>query len=274
LAKQFVLTEFESAGLSIQGPVRDDNQDAILLPASSAPSPDGSLHAVADGMGGYANGALASKLALQYLLQVVRDSNGTSTPTKGLKQAAEIANFEIYKASQQIDGTRMGTTLTAAFVIGKLLHLLHVGDSRAYLIRNGKISCLTHDHTVVGDMVRAHLLSLEQTRTHAQRSILTRAVGLGLFVQPEISQTELQIGDRIVLCSDGVWSMIEDQKFVELSDQSSTSQALSQNLINLAVERETDDNCSVIAIQIRGFRYQIYEEQPRKESSWLNFFRR
>jgi protein phosphatase len=191
-----------------------------------------------------------------------------------LKQAAEIANFEIYKVSQQIGGSRMGTTLTAAFVLGKLLYLLHIGDSRAYLIRNEKISCLTHDHTVVGDMVRARLLSAAQLRTHAQRSVLTRGVGLGLFVQPEISQTEIQIGDRIVLCSDGVWSVLEDQEFAGLSAQSATPQVLAQKVIDLAVERETDDNCSVVAIQIRGFRYQTYEEPARKTGNWLNFFRR
>lgn len=274
MAKQFVLTEFESAGFSIQGPVREDNQDSILLPASTAPSIGGALHAVADGMGGYANGALASSLALQHLLKIVRVSDQGTPPATILKQAADIANFEIYKASQQLDGARMGTTLTAAFVIGKLLYLLHVGDSRAYLIRHDRITCLTSDHTMVGDMVRAHLITSEHLRTHAQRSVLTRAVGLGLFIQPEITQTELQIGDRIILCSDGVWSVLENQELVDLSAQVSSMNTLAQNIIDLAVERETDDNCSVIAIQIRGFRYQTYEEQPRKEGSWLNFFRR
>jgi len=274
LARQFILTEFESAGISIQGPVREDNQDSILLPNSTAPSPGGALYAVADGMGGYANGALASSLALQHLLKIVRVSDLTTPPTKVLKQAADIANFEVYKASQQIDGTRMGTTLTAAFVIGKLLYLLHVGDSRVYLIRHERITCLTNDHTVVGDMVRAHILSAEHIRTHAQRSVLTRAVGLGPFLQAELSQTELQIGDRIILCSDGVWSVIEDQEFVELSDQAGTVEVLAKNIIDLAVKRETDDNCSAITIQIRGFRYQTYEEEPRKAGSWLNLFRR
>jgi len=274
LAKQFILTEFESAGISIQGPVRDDNQDSILLPNSTAPSLTGSLHAVADGMGGYANGALASKLAVQHLLEVVRVGDLAAAPNKVLKQALDTANFEIYKASQQLGGARMGTTLTAAFVIGKLLYLLHVGDSRAYLIRNNRITCLTNDHTMVGDMVRAHLISSDNLRTHAQRSVLTRAVGLGLFIQPELSQTELQIGDRIVLCSDGVWSVIENEEFLELSGRALTTESLAQKIIDLAVERETDDNCSAIAIQIRGFRYQTFEEQPRKDGFWLNFFRK
>lgn len=270
MVKQVTLTEFESIGFSLQGPIREDNQDSILLPGSSVPSPNGDLFAVADGMGGYADGALASNLAIKYLLKVVRDSNPTTSPASILKQAMDIANFEIYKASQEINGARMGTTLTAALVMGKKLYLLHVGDSRAYLIRNKKITCLTNDHTLVGDMVRSHLLSPEHVRTHEKRSLLTRAVGLGLFIQPEISQSELQIGDRIILCSDGVWSVIEDQEFINLADQPVNIHA--QNITNLALERETDDNCSVIAIQIRGFRYQTYEEEPRKNKSWKNFF--
>jgi protein phosphatase len=272
LQKKVTLTELESAGICVQGSIREDNQDSILLPGSTSPSSAGILYAVADGMGGYANGALASSLALQHFFKIVRVSDLTTAPAKGLKQALDIANFEVYKASQQIDGAHMGTTLTAAFVIGKLLYLLHIGDSRAYLVRHERITCLTNDHTVIGDMVRSHILASEHLRTHDKRSILTRAVGLGPFAQPELSQTELQIGDRIILCSDGVWSVIEDQEFVEFSDQ--PVNVHSQHLINLAIDRETDDNCSVIAIQIRGFRYQTYEEEPHKKGSWLSFFRK
>lgn len=272
MTRQVVLTELESAGVSIQGPVREDNQDAILLPNSTPPSQNGVLLAVADGMGGYANGALASSLALKQLLQIVRDSDLNWSPAKTLKQALDAANFEIYKFSQQIDGARMGTTLTAALVMGKLLYLLHVGDSRAYLIRRGKITCLTSDHTLVGDMVRSHLISAEKIRTHDKRSVLTRAVGLGLFIQPELTQIELQIGDRIILCSDGVWSVIEDQELAEQADQPVNVHA--QQIIDMAIAHGTDDNCSVITLQIRGFRYQTYDDPPHKDGSWFGFFRR
>src|SRR5258707_8714271 len=104
----------------------------------------------------------------------------------------------------------MGTTLTAAYVYGDVLYLAHVGDSRAYLIRDGRSICLTSDHTTVGDMVRSNLISSDKIRTHAQRSILTKSVGTALFVQPDIIQQRLREGDRLVLCSDGVWSVIED----------------------------------------------------------------
>jgi PPM family protein phosphatase len=274
LTKQYTLAEFESAGLSVTGPVREDNQDAILLPNQSAPNFPGSLHAVADGMGGYSNGGLASSLALQNLLKIVRSSEISLPPAKALQQAADIVNFEVYKASLQLDNGKMGTTLTAAYVYGDLLHLLHVGDSRAYLVRDGHAACLTSDHTLVGDMVRSRLIPSENIRSHAQRSVLTRAVGLDLFIRPELSQTRLQIGDRIILCSDGVWSVIEDQEFAELSERAGSLDLLVQNLIDLAIERKTDDNCSVVAIHIRGFRYQTFEDKPARERSWLGFFRK
>jgi serine/threonine protein phosphatase PrpC len=275
LAKQYTLAEFESAGVSVVGPVREDNQDSILVPSKSASNYPGSLHAVADGMGGYSYGELASSLALKNLLKVIHSKeNHSLSPAKILTQALENVNLEVYKASQQLGNVRMGTTLTAAYVSGNLLYLLHIGDSRAYLIRNGRAACLTNDHTIVGDMVRSRLIRPEKIRTHDQRSVLTRAVGLKLFIQPDLSQTKLQIGDRIILCSDGVWSVIEDQEFAELSDRANDMHSLAQDLVDLAIERETDDNCSVIAIQIRGFRHQTFEEAPRKERGWLNFFRK
>jgi len=275
LAKQYTLAEFESAGLSLTGPVREDNQDSILLPTTATPSFPGSLHAVADGMGGHAHGEIASSLAVQNLLKVIRSSEISASPARALQKAAEVVNLEVYKAAQQLGGEKMGTTLTAAYLVGNLLHLLHIGDSRAYLVRQRQATCLTSDHTLVGDLVRSRLISPEQIRTHARRSVLTRSVGLGLFVQPEITQTKLQVGDSLILCSDGVWGVIEDQEFAEETERAGNNvHFLVQSLVDLALERETDDNCSVIAIHIRGFRYQTFEEEPRKERGWLGFLRK
>lgn len=275
MAKQYTLAEFESAGLSLTGPVREDNQDSILLPTTATPSFPGSLHAVADGMGGHAHGEIASSLAVQNLLKVIRSSEISASPARALQKAAEVVNLEVYKAAQQLGGEKMGTTLTAAYLVGNLLHLLHIGDSRAYLVRQRQATCLTSDHTLVGDLVRSRLISPEQIRTHARRSVLTRSVGLGLFVQPEITQTKLQVGDSLILCSDGVWGVIEDQEFAEETERAGNNvHFLVQSLVDLALERETDDNCSVIAIHIRGFRYQTFEEEPRKERGWLGFLRK
>jgi protein phosphatase len=274
LAQAHTLAELEADGITLTGPVRAENQDSILLPGSLVPSLSGALFAVADGMGGHAHGELAGRLAVQNLLKVVRSGEISTPPARALQKAAEVINFEVFKTAQQLGGGKMGTTLTAAYIVGNLLHLLQVGDSRAYLIRSGQATCLTNDHTVVGDLVRSRLLSPDKVRTHARRSILTRAIGLAMFVQPEISQTKLQAGDGLILCSDGVWGVIEDQEFAEQAKEAREAHSLAQNLIDLALARETDDNCSVIAIQVRGFRYQTFEEGPRPERGWLDWFQK
>jgi protein phosphatase len=243
--------ELESSGLSVTGPVREDNQDSILVPNGSAPALPGFLFAVADGMGGYSYGGMASKLAVDALLDRVQEA--PSAPDKALRGGLEAANLGVYKAAQKLGAGRMGTTLTGAYVIGEFLHLVHVGDSRAYLVRDGKASLLTSDHTVVGDMVRSKLIPPDRMRTHAQRSILTRAVGLGLFIQPDQARIKIQPDDRIILCSDGVWSVVQDEEFARCSRDAADTRILSERLVDLAIEHQTDDNCSVVAFHVHGF---------------------
>lgn len=274
MLKQYTLADFDCAGLSITGPVRADNQDAILVPAASASRFPGSLLALADGMGGYSHGDIASNLALHQVAQVLRSCPPGANYTKYLQKAAESANLEIYKTAQQLGGERMGTTLLAAYLSGNLLHLAHIGDSRAYLIRNGHTTCLTSDHTTVGELVRARMLTPEYVRGHEQRSILTRALGLALFVQPDLSQTKLQPTDWIVLVSDGVWAAIEDSQFGETAQKSGSAQSFCETLLDLAIAQGSDDNCSAVALRVRDFRFQSYEEPAQKERSWLGFLGR
>lgn len=276
MSKQYTLANLESYGLSVTGPVREGNEDAILVPGQQTPEFPGSLFAIADGMGGYAHGELASALAIRHLHATMREGDIIGSPVKTLQRGLETANFEIYKTAQQLGVGRMGTTLTAAYVAGNQLYLLHVGDSRAYLIREGGITCLTADHTMVGDLLRSRLITPEQLRVHAQRSVLTRTVGLGLFVQPDMNLQRLQVGDRILLCSDGLWSSLEDQEIAALAGSSQSTRGLVESLVELAIARGSDDNCSAIAIQLRGFHYQTFEEPitTPTERKWYNFFKR
>jgi protein phosphatase len=165
----------------------------------------------------------------------------------------------------------MGTTLTAAYVFGEMLYLAHVGDSRAYLIRDGRSICLTADHTAVGDMVRSKLISSDKIRTHAQRSVLTKSIGTALFVQPDIVQQKLREGDRLVLCSDGVWSVIEDEEFARIASESYSVDEISRNLINLALHHKTDDNASVVVFHLRKLIPTSTDHEPHKEknSGWF-----
>ena len=244
------LPELECSALSHVGPVREDNQDAFFLPQPQMAQEKGYLFALADGMGGDANGALASKLALEALTDEFYGRNGTPGQVS-LRKGVENANLKIFKVAQQLGSGHMGTTLTAAFICGSNLFLAHVGDSRAYLVRGLKGSVLTNDHTTVGDLVRMRVISPEKVRDHPNRSILTRTVGMTLFVNPEFSRFSLREGDRLVLCSDGLWSVIEDSEMADLSAAAPTADALCHSLIELALERETDDNVSVVAIFAR-----------------------
>jgi PPM family protein phosphatase len=260
----------ESNGTSVVGPVREDNQDSILLPEALPPSPHGLLFAVADGMGGYAHGQMASSMALEKLTEEF--SNGHAKPEKALARGVESANLSVYQAAQRLGAGRMGTTLTATSITGSTLHIVHVGDSRAYLVRGKQISLLTSDHTMVGDMVRMRIIPPEKIRTHAQRSILTRGVGLSLFVQPDISHIQLQMGDRLILCSDGLWSAIQDEELGALAHSAASASELSQNLIDLAIDHETDDNVSVISIFIHALSVPAVPGNNSKKFSFRNLF--
>lgn len=253
-------------GLSETGPVREENQDAILLPDEASGShPDGTrwLFALADGMGGYAHGGAASRVALQ-ALQECCGKPELRAGTGALKRALNAANLAVCNEAARLGASRIGTTLTAVWLDGARLHLAHIGDSRAYLLRRApgtedgsEVNCLTQDHSVVGDLLRMRVIAPNQVRTHARRSILTKAVGLGLFIQPDLASIDLRAGDRLVLCSDGVWSVIEDEEFstadgkaAGMDQATNQPRELCRALIDLALERGSDDNVSAIVIDI------------------------
>ena len=267
------IPEIESSGLSVVGPVREDNQDAIHLPQGEEATDGGTLFAVADGMGGYAHGGVASLLALESFSGTLASQNGAPT-SKALQRSIETANLKVYQKAHQLSAGRMGTTLTAAYVLGEMLHLAHVGDSRAYLIRDRRATCLTTDHTAVGDMVRAKILSPDKIRTHAQRSVLNKAIGIGLFVQPDITQHKLREDDRLVLCSDGVWSVIEDNDFARVAAEKSPVDLISQNLIDLALQHETDDNASVVFFRVKKLVAVTAEHESQQKNNWFQKLRK
>jgi serine/threonine protein phosphatase PrpC len=243
--------EIESHGISRAGKVREDNQDAIrFCRPDDLTLKYGPLYGIADGMGGYAHGGVASSLALETFFDTFYKSNGVSVPQK-LRLGVQNANMGIYQAAMRLGVARMGTTLTAVNLVGRTLNMVHVGDSRAYLVREGEATCLTNDHTRVGEMVRMKMLSPERVRSHAQRSVLNRCLGVGLFVQPDVFNVPVRAGDVIIMCTDGVWSVIEDAEFSQMAAQSDGPEDLSSRIYELAMSRESDDNLSVIALYIR-----------------------
>lgn len=252
----------ESSGASLVGPIRTENQDAIYL-AEDLGRNGAALYAVADGMGGYSHGQLASAMALDALCVTFKTEQGS--PAQRLIRGVEAANFNIYQTTQKMGVGRMGTTLTAVYLEGSHLTVAHVGDSRAYLLREHQVNCLTRDHTVVGDLVRMKVLPPDRVRTHAQRSILTRGVGLAPFVHPDVTLHALEEDDQLILCSDGLWSVIEDEELPEISQQAPGMAALVDRLLALAIERGTDDNISAVGVHIHSL---AAEAQPEKRSGW------
>ena len=258
---------FDFAGLSEIGPVREDNQDSFYLPDTSATLEAGPIFAMADGMGGYAQGGLASSLALKALLAAYQQ-NLNGKPAGALKKGVEAANNAVCAEANRMGVSRMGTTLTAAAMHGSTLTIAHVGDSRAYLVRDGKALSLTQDHTVVGDLLRMKVIKPEQVRTHARRSILTRAIGLALFVQPDIFTVELKADDRLVLCSDGCWGVLEDDDFATLTSRAANAEAICQALVGAALDHGSDDNVSVVAVHVRKLAETPHNGKIKQ--SWLS----
>ncbi len=254
-------------GLTHVGNVREDNQDAIRFcsPDEHLTARHGYLYAVADGMGGLEHGGIASALALETFFNTFYKTDGSSIPKK-LREGVQVANLGVFQKARQLGVARMGTTLTAVDVMGHSLNIVHVGDSRAYLVRHDKASCLTNDHTRVGEMVRMKLLSPDKVRAHNQRSVLEKCLGVELFVQPDISQVTVQNGDVIILCTDGVWSVIEDAEFAGIVAEEKDAESVSQRIIDLAMSRKSDDNLSVVALFLR----RLVPSQHHDEGSRWN----
>ena len=262
--------DIEVHTLTDTGQVRADNQDAIRTcpPGDPHAEAQGHLYGIADGMGGFAHGGVASTMALEILFKTFYGTP-TAHPLQRLKQGVQEANLGIYQAASRMGVGRMGTTLTAVHLQGHTLNVAHVGDSRGYLIRGGRATCFTSDHTRVGELVRMRLLSPDKVRTHAQRSVLDRCLGLDLFVQPDLFTLPVAPGDRVVLCTDGVWGAIEDQDFADVAAQEPTLAGYNRFLVEEALRRGSDDNLSLLTLQCNAL---TGSPQPHPSGSALGAF--
>jgi len=265
------LPKIESHCLTQIGNVRQDNQDSVRIidQHDDLTAAYGHLFGIADGMGGYAHGGVASTLALVTLFETVYSSNGLSIPQK-MKQAVQSANLNVYQKARELGVGRMGTTLTAGLLKENKFHIAHVGDSRAYLIRGKTSTCLTKDHTRVGELVRMKVLAPDKVRTHNQRSVLSKCLGLDLFVQPDVFEVQVQDGDILIFCSDGVWSMIDDDEFGTLASKAVSAEQLNQTIIDLALKRGSDDNVSAVTI----IMHRLAARQTEHSSRFLTILKR
>ena len=196
---------------SDRGRQRQGNEDSYFVRSP--------LFVVADGMGGAQAGEVASRMAVESFDGGLPDG----TPAEGLTHVVEEANRRIHERSQA-DAQRagMGTTVTAAYVGEGEVTIAHVGDSRAYVLRDGDLSRLTRDHSLVGELVERGKLTEEQAETHPQRSVITRALGPEPDVQVDIRGYQARGGDVFLLCSDGLTSMIPEARVKQILEGSDT----------------------------------------------------
>lgn len=231
--------------LSDVGLVRKDNEDNYLV------SPERGLFVVADGMGGHVGGEIASSLAIQVIDQSVELSLLEKVePGELLQQVLQKANGQIYARGQNQGYFGMGTTLTAALFHDNLVHIAHIGDSRAYLLRGGSIKLLTQDHSLVNELFQNGSLTLEEAQNHPQRNILTRALGTKEQPLVDIFSIPVQSEDILMLCTDGLYNHVHDQDIIRIIDQAAGDlKVVVRNLVNLALERGGHDNITVVLVQ-------------------------
>jgi protein phosphatase len=235
-----MLKVVEQAFRTDTGRQRDANEDAYL-----AESP---VFAVADGMGGAQAGEVASQLAAESFEAVQR---GTESPEAYLRAIAKTANARIHHLSEA-DKSRsgMGTTFTAALLEGEEVGFAHVGDSRAYLFRHGTLKLLTSDHSLVEELRRQGRLTDEQAEDHPQRSIITRALGPERDVEVDTMTYRARPGDVYLLCSDGLTTMIKEDRIAAILDEAATLDEAVTRLVAEANQAGGRDNITVVAFRV------------------------
>ncbi|MDO8586308.1 MAG: Stp1/IreP family PP2C-type Ser/Thr phosphatase [Armatimonadota bacterium] len=235
------------------GRVRENNEDKFdfFEPEDEETlTARGSFYTVADGMGGHAAGQIASEMALRSIVESYY-ADLLGDPDEALTRSVQQANSLIYDTARAIvERSGMGTTLTGAVVRGDELHVIQVGDSRAYLVRDGAIRQITHDHSWVSEQVRLGALTEEEAQSSPFRNVITRSLGAAPGVEPDIYTERLQKGDIIVLCSDGLSGNVSDEEILRTVDGVSPSLA-ARRLVDLANERGGSDNITVLVLQVK-----------------------
>jgi protein phosphatase len=247
----------EQAGLTDVGRQREANEDNLVL----APP----LFAVADGMGGARAGEVASRIAAEAF---GAERDGSATPEQQLAQIARTANRRIYDLALRDQAHRgMGTTLTATLVDGDAVSIGHVGDSRAYRLRDGALEQLTQDHSLVAELERSGQLTPEAAEHHPQRSIITRALGPEPEVEVDTHTHHARGGDVYVLCSDGLTGMISDAELASLVSAAPTLEAAAESLVRAANQSGGKDNITVVLFRLGDDGDAAAEDPPTAEAT-------
>jgi serine/threonine protein phosphatase PrpC len=230
------------------GQKRDVNQDYIFAskePIGNLPN----LFIVADGMGGHKAGDFASRTAVETVVETIK-ADTEFNPIKLIRSAIDSANSKIYKISKEEAGMEgMGTTMVAVTMVGHYMYIANVGDSRLYIVEKDKIKQITADHSLVEEMVRIGEISPEEARRHPDKNIITRAIGVSKNVDIDFFDLRLVKDSVILLCSDGLSNMIEDEELKGIITSDLELSQIGTQLINKANQNGGKDNIAVILIE-------------------------
>lgn len=238
---------FRSYAITDIGQKRQLNQDFIYLsetPIGNLPN----VFIVADGMGGHNAGDYASRYAVETVVEEI-GASFEKNPVKILGRAIEKANARIRElAREEAAYNGMGTTMVVATCMGKYLEVANVGDSRLYVV-NDKIEQITQDHSLVEEMVRMGGIDRASARNHPDKNIITRAIGARDYVEADFFNLELQPGDMVLLCSDGLTNMVDDETIHQILTGNGSLKARAEELVRTANDNGGKDNISVVVIE-------------------------
>jgi PPM family protein phosphatase len=241
----------ETSGVTDAGRRRRRNEDAYVL--------EPPVFAVADGMGGAQAGEVASRLAVDAFREFHEADE--LEPEERLSAIIQEANRRIYeRAREDTQASGMGTTVTAALVGEESVSIGHVGDSRAYRLRGGRLEQLTDDHSLVADLVRGGRLTPEEADVHPQRSVITRALGTDAEVDVDAFTFEAEPGDVVLLCSDGLTTMVTDEEIVAIVGEAKSLEHAAKQLVKAANRRGGEDNVTVVLFALETTEPEALED--------------
>jgi protein phosphatase len=249
----------DSKSLTHVGMKRPLNEDSFCA------NPEMGLYVVADGMGGHAHGEVASRLAVETIEEFIKLTSGDTDVTwpygidenlslngNRLKTSIRFANQRLLEHARSSAGCEgMATTVVAVLVEDNIAEIAHVGDSRLYLVREGKITRLTSDHSWVNEQVQSGIIDSEQARNHPLRNVVTRALGGRPDLEVDVQTLELQSGDRLLLCSDGLTTMLDDEEILRILLDGDGGVDQTDQLIEAANASGGEDNTTAILLKVQ-----------------------
>lgn len=242
------MMKFNVWSVTDKGLRRDSNQDSFLVNSEMG------LFIVADGMGGHSGGEVASSIAVKSSEDVVKDPEAQQrSPREVLNKIYEESSHHIFDraANENPELAGMGTTMVMAYIRKNYIYIANVGDSRCYLFKKPYLWQVTEDHSLINEQIRAGVLNEATAQNLVGRNVITRSVGYERDVQPDIFEREIIAGEMYLLCSDGLSSLVEDEKISQIINKNSPEN-IAKACVEQALANGGDDNVTVIVIQFTG----------------------